>query len=385
MSTSRRDFLRTSAAAGAMTLGLGAQGAAAELVRPRSISPSPRHPLKILILGGTNFSGPQLVRYALERGHAVSTFTRGQTKPTVHTRLFNEVEQLIGDRENNLDALRGRTWDTVIDNSGRNVQWTTDSAELLKDSVQNYMYTSSTGVYLPYLGMDIKEDTELVLEDPPEVPESNRPTYGVMKSLSEMEARRIFGEDRAIIVRPTYIVGPADPTERWHYWPLRLERGGEVFVPGRGSDPVQYIDVRDLAEFMIRLAENQAAGTYNVAGPGSFQGMHDFVHGVRAAFSSDVSWVMGTDYDFLRENNIRFTIPWIMPVDDYVGSARANIDRAKAAGLTFRPLAQTCWDTMEWWYSSAVSDERRNAAFQGPRGLSPEREAQVIAAWKARS
>ena len=168
MSTSRRDFLRTSAAAGAITLGLGPQGAAAELVRPRPVAPLPRHPLKILILGGTNFSGPQLVRYALERGHSVTTFTRGQTKPTVHARLFNDVEQLIGDRADNLDALRGRTWDTVIDNSGRQVAWTTSSAELLKDSAQNYMYTSSTGVFLPYLGNDIKEETELVLEDPPE-------------------------------------------------------------------------------------------------------------------------------------------------------------------------------------------------------------------------
>jgi 2'-hydroxyisoflavone reductase len=242
-------------------------------------------------------------------------------------------------------------------------------------------------VYLPYLGMDITEDTELVLEDPPEVPEDRRPSYGVMKSLSEMEARNVFGEDRTIVVRPTYIVGPADPTNRWQYWPIRIRRGGEVFVPGKEDDPVQYIDVRDLAEFMIRLLENRTAGTFNVAGPASPQGMHDFVHGVHDAIGSDVSWVMGTDYDFLLEHNVEFNIPWIMPIDEYAGSARINIERAKAAGLTYRTLAQTTMDTLDWWDSDAVTDDRRESAWTSERGafaMKPEREAEVIAAWKAR-
>jgi 2'-hydroxyisoflavone reductase len=371
MST-RRDFLKTTAAVGgALTLGLG------------SYACSPRR-LNILILGGTNFTGPHLVRYGLERGHSISVFTRGLTQPTIHTDLYEQVEHLVGDRNDNHEALEGRTWDVVIDNSGRQVEWTTTSAELLRDAADLYMYTSSTGVYLPYLGMDITEDTELVLEDPPELPEERRPSYGVMKSLSEMEARRIFGEDRTIVVRPTYIVGPADPTNRWQYWPIRIRRGGEVFVPGKEDDPVQYIDVRDLTEFMIRLLENRTTGTFNVAGPASPQGMHAFVHGVHDAIGSDVEWIMGTDYDFLREHNVLFNIPWILPEDDYVGSARVNIERATAAGLTFRPLAQTTMDTLAWWDSDAVAEERRGMAFQGPRSFNPEREAEVIAAWKAR-
>ncbi len=373
MPTSRRDFLKTTAAVGGvLTLGLGSNACA----------PSTPRPLNILILGGTNFTGPHLVNKALERGHSVSIFTRGRTQPTIHKALFEQVEHLIGDRSDNLEALKGRTWDAVIDNSGSRVEWTTASAELLKDATDVYMYTSSTGVYLPYLGLDIKEETELVLEDPVEV--QRRPSYGVMKSLSEIEARKAFGEDRAIIVRPTYIVGPADPTNRFQYWPIRIARGGEVLVPGMENDPIQYIDVRDLVELMIRLLENRTAGTFNVAGPASRLGMHAFVRGVHEAVSGEVTWVMADDYEFLREHEVRFVIPWIMPVDDYVGSARINIERAKAAGLTFRSLAQTCVDTLEWWNSDAVTDERRETAFNDPRGFSPQREAEVIAAWKAR-
>ncbi len=371
MSTTRREFLKASAAAGgALTLGLGSN----------ACIPSSR-PLNILILGGTNFTGPHLVHRALERGHSVSIFTRGRREPPIHKTLFEQVEHLIGDRADNLEALKGRTWDAVIDNSGSRVQWTTDSAQLLKDSAENYMYTSSTGVYLPYLGMDITEDTTLVLEDDPP---AERPSYGVMKSLSEIEARKAFGEDRAIIVRPTYIVGPADPTNRWQYWPIRIQQGGEVFVPGKADDRIQHIDARDLAEFMIRLIENRTAGTFNVAGPETPMSMHEFVQNVHDALQSDVTWVRATDYDFLQEHNVRFIIPWILPLDDYVGSARINIDRAKAAGLMFRPLAVTANDTLEWWNSDAVSDDRRATAFNNPRGMNPDSEAEIIAAWKAR-
>lgn len=383
MPTSRRDFLKTSAVAGgALTLGLSPRAHAAPPGgRPDSTRP---HPLNILVLGGTSFLGPHLIRYAMERGHSISIFTRGRTQPTIHKRLFDDVEHLVGDRAENLDALRGRTWDAVIDNSGGRVEWTRDSAQLLKDSVDLYLYTSSTGVYLPYLGNDITEDTELVLaDDPPR----DQPSYGVMKSLSEMEARRAFGEDRTIVVRPTYIVGPADASNRFPYWPARLERGGEVLVPGRGNDPIQYIDVRDLTKWMIRLIENRTAGTFNGAGPASPMGMHPFVYGVHAAVSSEVSWVRVSDYDFLVEHNVRFVIPWIMPTGDYVGSARINIDRATASGLTFRPLAQTAMDTLEWWHSDAVTDERRESAWSRQRGgfaLQPDREAEIIAAWKER-
>jgi len=352
-----------------------------------TVSSTARAPLRILILGGTSFLGPHLIRYALERGHSISTFTRGRTEPTIHRDLFDKVEELTGDRATDLSALEHRSWDAVIDNSGARIEWTTASAELLKDSVDLYVYTSSTGVYLPYLGSDITEATQLVMEDPPSDTPRQNPSYGVMKTNSELAARHAFGDDRTIVVRPTYIVGPADPSNRFPHWPVRIERGGEVLVPGKGHDPVQYIDVRDLTEFMIRLIEQRKAGTFNVAGPGVPLGMHEFVHGVHAAVSSEVSWVMIPDYEFLGEHQLRFAIPWLMPVDDYYGSARINVDRAKAAGLTYRPLARTTWDTLEWWHSDAVTEERRQQAWSGERGsfaITLERERELIKLWKER-
>ncbi len=386
--TTRRDFLRASAVAtGAVGLGVGSVAGTPGLfhAQPGDLARTGIRrgaPLKILILGGTSFLGPHQIRYALERGHEVSIFSRGQTEPSLHRDLFHQVEHLVGDRADNLDALRGRSWDAVIDNSGRAVEWTRDTAQLLKDSVETYMYTSSTGVYLPYLGNDLREDRDVLLEDPPEIPEAQRPTYGVMKSLSEIEVRRAFGEHRTIVVRPTYILGAADQTTRSAYWPVRIEQGGEVLVPGKSDDPVQYIDVRDLTEWMIRLLENKTAGTFNAAGPASPLGMHAFIHGVHAATSSDVTWVMADDYEFLRENQVRFVIPWIMPVDDYEGSAHINMERAVASGLTYRPLADTFRAILDWWHSDAVSEERRTGLLEGPRSMFTL-EKGVIAAWRA--
>lgn len=394
MPHNRRDFIkRTTLAGSALSLGaipLGfAPGPNDSTTAPsqqesrQKASAGPEHPLSILILGGTSFLGPHMIDYALGRGHSVTIFTRGRSQPTVLRHLYKDVEHLIGDRNNNLEALKGRTWDVVIDNSGYRVEWTRSSAELLKDSAGLYLYTSSTGVYYPYLGSDNTENTELVLELGPGIPDNEDSQYGIMKSLSEIEAGRAFGEDRTIIVRPTYIIGPGDFSNRFPYWPVRLERGGEVFVPGNGHDPVQFIDVRDLTEFMIRLAEQQNTDTFNVVAPASEMGMHAFVHGAHAATSSAVSWVMIPDYDFLKEQNIPYIVPWIMPVDDNYGSARANNDHAVANGLTFRPLAQTCMDVLSWWYSDAITDERRARLTEGPQSIMA-READIIAAWRSR-
>ncbi|NNE69332.1 MAG: NAD-dependent epimerase/dehydratase family protein [Rhodothermales bacterium] len=366
MDLSRRQFLATTAlASGAVTLGL---------------SPS-AHPLRILILGGTGFLGPHLVRFARSRGHHVTTFTRGRTQPTMFASEFDRVEKLVGDRASDLSALETGTWDAVIDNSGRNEAWTAASAALLKGRVGRYMYTSSTGVYYPYFGDDISEDTEVlttVLED-----DDGSSAYGVMKVLSERAARAEFGADRTVVVRPTYIVGPGDRSNRFEYWPVRIQRGGEVLVPGKPDDPVQYIDVRDLTEFMIRLLENEVSGTFNCVGPESRLGMHAFVHGVHAVTSAAVNWVSIPDYDFLIEHGVPYAVPWIMPTGNEIGSARINFDRALARGLTYRPLAKTVGDTLEWWYSDAVTEERRTTMVSGERSLMA-REAEIIAAWRAR-
>lgn len=204
--------------------------------------------------------------------------------------------------------------------------------------------------------------------------------YGIMKANSEIEAKNIYGDDRCIIVRPTYMMGPADRTDRFTYWPERLSRGGEIMVPGKADDPVQYIDVRDVAEWMIRLIEQQNTGTFNAVGPASPTGMHAFIYGAHAAFSSKASFVMVDDYDFLMKHKVPYSIPWIMPTGDNYGSARVNNDHGIANGLTFRPLAKSVMDIHEWWHSEAVSEERREKMVN--EGLMA-RERKIISAWKA--
>lgn len=388
MTTSRREFLGTGLAAGAaLTLGRpGALGGsdvrALSTVRPERAP----HPLNILILGGTSLLGPHIVAYAMGRGHTVTTFTRGRTKPTVHQDLFNHVEQLVGNRDSDLEALKGRSWDVVIDNSGYRVKWATDAAELLRDSVDLYLYTSSIGVYYPYLRDSLLEDDVLNAEIPPEetLSEVQKMEYGyaVMKTLSEAEVARVFGEDRTILSRPTYMVGPGDRTDRFTYWPVRLARGGEVMVPGKADDLVQFVDARDVAGFMVRLVENRKTGAFNVAGPASPMGMHAFVYGSHAAFSSAASFVSIPDYDFLVEHEITEVTPWVLPIGDNYGTSRASVDKAVANGLTFMPLAETVRDTHEWWHSGVVSEERQARMVSGEDSLMA-REAEIIAAWKA--
>jgi len=380
-SKSRRQFLETSLKAGAMLpffshpiLSMSEQ---AELF------PKPPHPLNILILGGTSFLGPHQIAYALNRGHSISIFTRGRTQPTIYKPLFKKVEHLIGDRQDDLEALKGRKWDAVIDNSGHRVAWTRDSAQLLKDNVDLYLYTSSTGVYYPYLGSNIKEDTQPVLEMPENLDEVQKVEYGygVMKANSEIEAKKAFGEDRTIVVRPTYMMGPADRTDRFTYWPVRLSRGGEVLTPGKADDPVQYIDVRDVAGFMIRLIEQRNAGTYNAVGPASPTGMQAFIYGAHATFSSAATFVSIPDYDFLEKHKIPYAIPWIMPTGENYGSARVNNQHGIANGLTFTPLVQSVRDIYEWWHSDAVTEERREKMVSGKDSLMA-REKEILKAWK---
>ncbi len=343
--------------------------------------------LNILILGGTSFLGPHQVAYALGRGHSISTFTRGKTRPTVHAELFDQVESLVGDRKDNLEALKNRKWDAVIDNSGRDVEWTRATAELLKDNVGMYLYTSSTGVFYPYLGDDFPETKAVVLEEPEGIEDEEMKLeywYGVMKANSELVTREHFGDDRSIIVRPTYMMGPADKTDRFIHWPIRLAKGGEVLVPGKSKDPVQYVDVRDVAEWMIRLIEEGKAGTYNAVGPQTATGVEDFVAEASQAFDVPTTLVTVDDYDFLMENKVPYLVPWIMPTGNNAGSSLINNEKAIANGLTFRPLTTSISDTHSWWYSDALTEERRQEFEGNPDGVLA-REASILAAWKEKT
>lgn len=342
-------------------------------------------PMNILILGGTSFLGPHQVAYALGRGHKIATFTRGRSLPTVHQSLFKQVNSLIGDRENDLKALESGQWDLVIDNSGRKVEWTQKTAEMLKDRAKLYLYTSSTGVYYPYLGDNIKEDTKLLRKEPdnPAEEEKLEYWYGVMKANSELAALNAFGKKRTIIVRPTYMMGPADKTDRFIHWPLRLARGGDIMVPGRSDDPVQYIDVRDVAEWMIRLAEEKVTGTFNAVGPRSPQTMSGFIAEASKTFDVKSNFIVVDDYEFLNKHKVPYLVPWIPSEGKNYGSSRVNNTKGIANGLTFRPLQQSIRDTYEWWVSDALTDERRAKFEQDPKAVI-NREAEILEAWNNR-
>lgn len=375
-SKSRRNFIKKSLAAGIVIPILGSSILAC--------APKENTKLKILILGGTSFLGPHQIAYALKRGHSVSIFTRGKTKSTIHKELFDKVEHLIGDRNDNLTALEKGNWDVIIDNSGRNVKWTTDTAELLKDRAKFYMYTSSTGVYYPYLGDNITEETQTLTKEPETLENENEKLeywYGVMKTNSENAAIKAFGTDRTIIARPTYMFGPGDKTNRFIHWPVRLTKGGEVLVPGKTGDLVQYVDVRDVAEFMIRLAENKTTGKFNIAGPTTQQTMYAFVNEAKNAFDTNTTLIPIDDYDFLDKNNLHYLVPWIPPIGKNYGSSRAANKKAIAAGLTFRNLKTSVKEIHDWWYSDAITQEQRNIFEKDPKGVLIN-EQNILKKWK---
>ena len=338
--------------------------------------------LKILVLGGTGFIGPHTVRYASERGHDISIFTRGRSRSNVPG-----VEHLVGDRNDDLSALKGRTWDVVIDNNARDYRWVKSSTELLKDSTQHYVFISTISAYAaekfttgyehfdePYVGPPIGVTSPL--SQPPEGFEmGDELPYGPTKALAERLVTDAF-PGRSAIVRPGFIVGPGDPSDRFTYWPARIDRGGEVLVPGDGTDQVQFIDVRDLMEFTVRLGESSTTGVFNGVGPGTALSMAEMVHGIRAVSSSAVqfTWV---PVPFLRENGV---MPYVdMPI--WVPGHPLNAvdhQNAKDAGLTFRPLAETAADTLSWHKTRPLDDQQnlRN-------GIDPAREKDVLSAWRA--
>src|SRR6266516_2742229 len=335
-------------------------------------------PMSILILGGTGFTGPYQVRYALSRGHKVTTFNRGKTHPG---ELPAEVEQLVGDRNGNLDALKNRRWDVVIDNPTMLPAWVRDVAQVLKGNVDRYIFISTISVYgdskqgpdesaptEKYEGADpYKETIEAVRA-------SGFKTYGPLKVLSEREAEKWF-PGKTLIIRPGLIVGPRDESDRFTYWPVRIDHGGEILAPGSPSDPVQFIDARDLAEWTIRMAENGETGIYNATGPAKPLGVGGMLDGIKAALKSNARFTWVTE-DFLAQQKVQ---PWSdMPVwtGRESGLARAKIDRAMSKGLTIRPLAETARDTLAWFKSLPQDRQSKMHA-----GLTPEREAEVLAAW----
>lgn len=363
--TSRRSFLKVTAGAAAFT------GVAPSLLAALSDT-GVRAPLDLLVLGGTGFIGPHLVRHAVARGHRVTIFTRGRRDADIPS----SVTRLVGDRNGKLEALEGKKWDAVIDDSATNPEYVRMSTSLLKDAVGAYLFTSSTGVYYPYLkrGIDETQPVDTELADPKDLSAK----FGTDKAKCEKLVLDTLGT-RGIVVRPTYIVGPGDTTDRFPYWPQRLMRGGEVLAPGKADDPMQIVDVRDLAEFMITLIEKKQHGIFNAAGPSKLLTARNFYTSAAKALNAKVSFTYVDDYDFLVAHKIEEAIPWALLKGNDFGMMSVKNGKAIAAGLSFRPLETTLRDTLAWWPSTP---EARRAS---PRfTITPEQEAQALADWRAR-
>ena len=375
----RREFVRTTARAGGALGALGALGPLACAAPGDSgmagDDSGPPDPMRILILGGTRFIGPHQVRYALDRGHEVSIFTRGRTEPPFFHDYFERVEHLIGDRNDDLGALEGREWDAVIDNSASLPRWVAMSTELLRGQVGRYLFVSSISAYADFASVGIDESYPVGRLSSPDAENE----YGPGKARCEEINTEAFGEG-AINVRPGLIVGPGDNTDRWTYWPVRVARGGEVLAPNSPTDPVQNIDARDLSEWIVRLVERSGAGgTYNATGEvREFGAMLDEI---RDALDADATftWV---STEFMQEHRIRpwgHMTNWVPPVGESIGMNQVSVAAAVEAGLTFRPLGDTARATMEWW--NALPEERRGRM---GAGLPAELETRVLAAWAER-
>jgi 2'-hydroxyisoflavone reductase len=372
----RRRFLQLAGAGGMLGIMSAPLLAASSPVGVRA----PR-PLRILILGGTGFIGPYQVRYAVERGHIVTVFNRGQRQAG----LPMGVEHLRGDRNDDLSALRGREWDVVIDNPTTLPAWVRDAASLLKDNAGQYVFISTISVFADqekawleetypvaaYTGSDPMAETHDTLRQ-------DLSLYGPLKALSEKEAERWF-PGRTTVIRPGLIVGPGDPTDRFTYWPVRIARGGKVLAPP-ASDPVQLVDARDLSEWTIRMAEGNVTGVYNALGPAQELSVRAMLDPL-LPLAEVPATLIHADEQFLNERAVRpwRDLPVWIPLSQGAGQGRVSNRRAVAAGLTFRPLGDTGRETLDW-FRSLPAERRARPQF----GLDAQREREVLAAWLAR-
>jgi 2'-hydroxyisoflavone reductase len=345
--------------------------AAAALASLRARAEKAGRSLRILILGGTGFLGPQLVERAQARGHTVTLFNRGKTRPG----LFPEVEKLRGDRDGKLDALKGRSWDACIDPSGYVPRLVKMSADLLKPSIQRYLFVSSISVYPDDVKPGANEQTPVQpLTEPGS--EDVKKHYGALKAACE-QAAEVSMPGRAINVRPGLIVGPEDPTDRFTYWPARIDRGGEAITPGDGKDPAQFVDVRDLAAFMIHAVEASLAGVYNAVGPAEPGTMAEVLAACRkvSANPASLTWI---PEKFLADHGVGHWMDMPLWTGAESGFARIDARKAIAAGLRFRPAEETARDTLAWFKTLPAERQAKLRA-----GLKPEKEQAVLSAWKS--
>ena len=333
--------------------------------------------MRLLILGGTKFLGRAAAEAALARGHELTLFTRGRTNPE----LFPEAEHLRGDRDGDLGALEGGSWDAVIDPSGYVPRVVRASAELLRDAVGHYVFVSSISAYAPPFAPGYDEATTTLGEPKgEEVMEE----YGELKAACERTLETVL-PGRAAWIRAGLIVGPHDPTDRFTYWPRRVAAGGRVLAPGRPDRPVQFVDVRDLGEWLVHVAENRIAGAYTATGPVPPVTMGELLEASRRVSGSDAELVW-VDEDFLLDREVGpwMELPlWIPESDPELAHMQeADVSRAVAAGLRFRPLEETVRDTLAWAEAALDTTAPLASGLEiGKAGMEPERERELLGTW----
>ncbi len=334
--------------------------------------------MKLLIIGGSNFVGYHVSDAALQRGHKITLFNRGKSNPDV----FPQAEHLTGDRDGDLAPLMGRQWDAVIDTCGYVPRIVRKSADMLKGAVGHYHFVSTVSVYpeSEYGAAYLDENSPLATIDDPTTEAITGESYGALKVLCENVVQELY-PGKFSVSRPGLIVGPRDHTDRFTYWPKRVAQGGAVLAPGHPDGPFQVIDGRDLANFILTLVENSTSGIFNAVGPGEPTTWGSMLATCQAVTGSNAELVWVGE-EFLLENNVA---PWMdMPLwlpAALSGMSRTRYDRAAAAGLTHRPLADTVRDLLAWDATRPPADpNKRNP--NAPTPLAPEREAELIAAWR---
>lgn len=415
----RRDILK----AGAMIVGTAMVGGLTPCTKLMAVEAMPTTPkLRLLILGGTGFIGPWMIKTALSRGHHVTLFNRGRSENP--RRSPDGTETLYGNRDpdlhaqtkivdgeevddeaspKSLDQLRGKKWDAVIDNSGYVPRIVQASAELLAPNVGQYLFISTVSAYASSSRPGADEtDTLATMDDPTN--EDVQMHYGALKAHCELAAEKAL-PGRVTFLRPGYIAGPGDPTDRFTYWPVRTKRGGEVLVPGNPDDPVQFIDVRDLAEFTIRCVEHRILGVFNATGPEQKLTVAELMSACVAASEATGKKSGATftyiPYDWLARNSVPIgTMPILLPSEGATaGFHLRSVSKAVGAGISFHGVADTCRALVDGWpavikqrtrVTKARNDERATQGLSTQleadhlvAGISPAEEAKLLADWHA--
>jgi 2'-hydroxyisoflavone reductase len=331
--------------------------------------------LRVLILGGTGFIGPHFVDTLLAAGHKLTLLNRGRRNPQARP----GVETLLGDRNGQMDAIKGRDWDVVIDNSGYTLKQVKLSTDILNGHAGHYIFISSISAYANLTPPGIDEDYALATLEDPNVEQITDTTYGGLKAICEKTVEQAFGRNCAII-RPTYIVGPGDPTDRFTYWPVRVSQGGEMLVPGGANDPIQFIDVRDLAEFVRGCVERRVSGKYNACNPPGAVTMGDLLETSKRLSGADTRFAWATA-EFLDKHKALESgeVPiWAAPEGEAAGAALVSSARAVAQGLRFRTLETTVRDTLAWHKTRPLEQQQKLRA-----GFTAQREAELLRALRA--